>query len=76
MKPLIRNIAWPMKTFIRKVSCALAIRLLATKYGRYDDVSGAALHEARLRIQELKKQNSTLSIQNTVLKTKIWMVNL
>lgn len=58
---------------IRKLCCAIARRLLATEYGLQDDVSRLALFNANSKIQRLKRENSRLSIQNTVLKTKAWV---
>ena len=56
----------------RKLILWLARKLLSMEYASKD----ATLHDAYVQIQQLKKENSKLSIQNTVLKTKIYMVNL
>jgi hypothetical protein len=64
-----------MKNIYRKYACELARWLLESSY-LSGDPHKIALHDARATIQQLKQENSRLSIANTVLKTKIWMVNL
>jgi len=40
------------------------------------DIEHSALHNLHIKVQNLKRENSRLSIQNTILKTKLFTVKL
>jgi hypothetical protein len=62
-----------MKNIYRKYACELARWLLESSYVS-GDPHKIALHDARATIQQLKQENSRLSIANTILKTKFMVV--